>query len=406
MTVTAAQMKEIERKADESGLSYYQMMENAGTSAYKIICEKYPAADEFIILIGKGNNGGDGCVVARLAAEDGKRAVIITVEGNPVTADAITNFGLLKNLPVEIKTIDEIREAKLSENAVVVDAIYGTGFHGSLRPAGAAACAYINSAPARVAALDVPSGVNCDTAQAADGAVKADITISFHAFKPVHENEAARAYCGESVLADIGIKEKEKNMKICVFGASSSKIDQSYINAAQSLCEELGKRGHSLVFGAGANGLMGAAARGFHKSGAKVTGVVPSFFRTDYVEELYEQCDEFIYTETMAERKAKMEELADVFIVVPGGIGTFEEFFEVLVLKQLCRHNKPIAIYDINNYYESIEALLDHAVDEKFLAENGRRLYRHFEKDEAGALIEYIESEQEQAKPVSEVKYG
>ena len=195
-------------------------------------------------------------------------------------------------------------------------------------------------------------------------------------------------------------------MNICVFGAASSQIDKSYVDAVEDLCAELGRRGHSLVFGAGNNGLMGAAARGFHKGGGKVTGVVPEFFREEGVESLYEKCDEFIYTETMAQRKAKMEELADVFVITPGGIGTFEEFFEVLVLKQLNRHNKPLAIYDVNNYYESLEALLKHAVDEYFLHENCKELYRHFEAGQAGQLIEYIEAEQKTIRPVSEVKYG
>ena len=195
-------------------------------------------------------------------------------------------------------------------------------------------------------------------------------------------------------------------MNICVFGAASSQIDKSYVSAVEDLCTELGRHGHSLVFGAGNNGLMGAAARGFHKSGGKVTGVVPKFFREEGVESLYEKCDEFIYTETMAQRKAKMEDLADVFIITPGGIGTFEEFFEVLVLKQLNRHNKPIAIYDVNNYYESLEALLKHAVDEYFLHENCKELYRHFEEGQTRQLIEYIEDEQKTIRPVSEVKYG
>lgn len=195
-------------------------------------------------------------------------------------------------------------------------------------------------------------------------------------------------------------------MNICVFGAASSQIDKHYVEMTQKLCAELGRRGHNLVFGAGANGLMGAAARGFHEGGGTVTGVVPSFFRTDFIEELYEQCDEFIYTETMAQRKAKMEDLADVFIVAPGGIGTFEEFFEVLVLKQLGRHNKPIAIYDVNNYYESIEALLKHAIDEKFLHSNCAELYGHFEEDQTEELMAYIEVECKPVIPVNEVKYG
>lgn len=195
-------------------------------------------------------------------------------------------------------------------------------------------------------------------------------------------------------------------MNICIFGAASGQIDKTYIEAVEELCAELAKRGHSLVFGAGAHGLMGAAARGFHSVKGTVTGVVPEFFRTDGVEDLYEECDEFIYTQTMAQRKAKMEELADCFITVPGGIGTFEEFFEVLVQRQLNLHTRPIAVYDVNNYYEALETMLERAVEECFLRDSRKDLYRYFKENEKEALISYIEREQKSSKSVSELKFG
>ena len=203
ITVTAAQMKEIEKKADAGGLSYLQMMENAGCAAYKIMMQRYPHAESLAVFAGKGNNAGDGFVVARLAAEEGKKVKVILTEGEPKTADAVTNFSLLKGLPVRIVSVEEVNGPV--EADIVVDAIYGTGFHGDLRPAGKKACELINSSAGAVAALDVPSGVNCDSAQAAEGAVRALLTISFHAYKPVHVSEDAKEYCGESVLADIGI---------------------------------------------------------------------------------------------------------------------------------------------------------------------------------------------------------
>ena len=136
-------------------------------------------------------------------------------------------------------------------------------------------------------------------------------------------------------------------MKICVFGAASNEIDKQYIDRVEEVCKALGERGHELVFGAGANGLMGAAARGMKAGGGKITGVIPEFFRAETIEEIYSECDELIFTETMQERKKTMEDHADAFIVVPGGIGTFEEMFEVLTLKQLGRHSKPIVFYNI-----------------------------------------------------------
>ena len=111
-------------------------------------------------------------------------------------------------------------------------------------------------------------------------------------------------------------------MKICIFGAASAHIDEIYIKAVEELGEKLAKRGHTLVFGAGATGLMGAAARGFKRGGAFVHGVIPEFFRDEQVEAIYGDCDKITYTKTMSERKFIMEEEAEAFIIAPGGIGT------------------------------------------------------------------------------------
>lgn len=177
-------------------------------------------------------------------------------------------------------------------------------------------------------------------------------------------------------------------MNICVYGAASTKIDKSYISAVEDLGVSMAKQGDNLVFGAGGNGLMGAAARGVKQGGGKITGVIPHFFRDEEIEEIYGECDELIFTDTMRERKAKMEELSDAFIVVPGGIGTFEEFFEILTLKQLGRHDKPIAIYNVNGFYDNIEKLMYDAMNEKFIRSNCRMLYMIFsDMDEMFAYV-------------------
>lgn len=177
-------------------------------------------------------------------------------------------------------------------------------------------------------------------------------------------------------------------MKISVYGASSDVIDSVYITAVEKLGNEMGKRGHSLIFGGGASGVMGAAARGMSAQNAEIIGVAPSFFNVDGV--LYEGCTDFIYTETMHERKYIMEEKADAFIIAPGGIGTFEEFFEALTLKQLGRHNKPIAIFNVNGYYDEMEALLNKAISGKFMKDSCQALYHFF--DDVSLMLDYIES--------------
>ncbi|MBR2877524.1 MAG: TIGR00730 family Rossman fold protein [Clostridia bacterium] len=193
-------------------------------------------------------------------------------------------------------------------------------------------------------------------------------------------------------------------MKICVFGAASYEIDKSYIDAVEKLGEEMAKRGHALVFGAGGNGLMGAAARGVTKGGGEIYGVIPTFFRDETIELIYDKCTELIYTETMAERKAKMEDLAEAFIITPGGIGTLEEFFQVLTLKQLGRHVKPIVILDVNGYYKKLEAFLDTALDQKFINANCKDLYYYAKSAEDA--VSYIENDKQIRKDVHDLKQG
>ena len=177
-------------------------------------------------------------------------------------------------------------------------------------------------------------------------------------------------------------------MNICLYGASSTEIDNSYITATETLGEVIGTKGHNMVYGGGKNGLMGAAARGVVRGGGKVIGVAPSFFQIDGV--LFEDCAEFIYTETMRERKQIMEQRSDAFIVVPGGIGTFDEFFEIFTLRQLGRHNKPIAIFNINGYYDNLVKMLENAVNERFMTCKALELAPVF--NDALALVEHLES--------------
>lgn len=205
-TVTAAQMKEIERAADAAGLSYRQMMENAGCRAHESICRRCPGPGTAVVFAGKGNNGGDGFVVARLLAQDGVKVRVILCESLPVTEDAAYNFERLAG--VEIWPLDELGEAQEAELLacdVVVDALYGTGFHGALRPNGLRAADMINRAAGHVCALDLPSGINADTGEAAQGAVKAEWTVTFHARKQGQLAPQATAHCGEIEVVDIGI---------------------------------------------------------------------------------------------------------------------------------------------------------------------------------------------------------
>lgn len=178
-------------------------------------------------------------------------------------------------------------------------------------------------------------------------------------------------------------------MKICVYGASSNVIAQNYIEAGEALGLAMAKRGHSLVFGGGASGMMGAAARGMTQGSGEIIGVAPRFFDVDGV--LYPHCTEFIFTETMRERKSIMEEKADAFIMTPGGIGTFEEFYEILTLRQLGRHSKPIAILNVDDYYRPLIEMQEKAIAQSFMKPECEALCGWF--DDVSQLLDYLETE-------------
>lgn len=199
--VTSLQMKEIERKADAAGLSYYQMMENAGTGAAALIDKAFPVSEKKVLIIcGKGNNGGDGFVAARKFREWGAAVMLILAEGEPKTEDARKNWQLCEKM--EIPVLQQFEEADL-----IVDAIYGTGFHGTLREPVKTLIRLINRSEAKVWALDIPSGLNGDSCEADEDTVRADDTIVFHRLKPAHADVGCRQYCGRISCISIGIED-------------------------------------------------------------------------------------------------------------------------------------------------------------------------------------------------------
>ncbi len=193
-------------------------------------------------------------------------------------------------------------------------------------------------------------------------------------------------------------------MRICVYGAASSAIDPEYIKRVEDFCCNLAQRGHSLVFGGGAGGLMGAAARGFKKGKGHIIGVIPKFFFDSEIEELCDFCDQVFTPDTMRERKQIMEDAADAFIVTPGGIGTYEEYFEILTLKQLCRHTKPIAVYNVMGFYDDMQKAVDGAIDKGFIKDNCRKLF--LVSEDTDEIVKYIEGPQISFSSVKDLKDG
>lgn len=178
-------------------------------------------------------------------------------------------------------------------------------------------------------------------------------------------------------------------MNICIYGASSNNINAEYKEAVFFLGTEIARRGHGLVFGGGDEGLMGAAVSGVQSLGGFSLGVAPHFFDKPGI--LNNKCSEFIFTDTMRQRKQIMEDRSDAFIAVPGGIGTFEEFFEILTLRQLGQHNKPVALFNVCSYYDHLVEMLRHALDQGFMRQGSENIFHVF--NDPSAMLDYIEKE-------------
>lgn len=171
---------------------------------------------------------------------------------------------------------------------------------------------------------------------------------------------------------------------ITVFCGSSSGFRPEYAEAAVNLARLLVERNIGLVYGGGNLGLMGVIADEVMRRGGRVTGIIPdSLFQKEVGNR---EITELRVVGSMHERKASMAELADGFIAMPGGIGTFEEFFEILTWAQLGFHEKPCALLNVANYYDGLLALCDHAVSEGFLRPVHRRLI--LDDSDAVSLLE------------------
>lgn len=157
-------------------------------------------------------------------------------------------------------------------------------------------------------------------------------------------------------------------MKITLYGAASEHIDDIYKEQVFELGREIARRGHTMVFGAGSTGLMGAAARGVARENGSLIGVTPHFMHS--LEPVFELCTELIDTETMSERKDRMEQLADAFVIVPGGIGTFDEFFQILTLRVLGRHKKPIILFNVCNFWDNLLSVIGCDIFKGFIGPN------------------------------------
>jgi uncharacterized protein (TIGR00730 family) len=177
--------------------------------------------------------------------------------------------------------------------------------------------------------------------------------------------------------------------RICVYCGSSDKVAPKYLDAANAMGLCLAQKGIGLVYGGGSTGLMGAVANAVLAGGGEAIGVIPEFFDTP--ELAHRQLTELVRVGDMHQRKAKMAQLAEGFIALPGGFGTFEELFEIITWAQIGLHANPIGVLNIDGYFDPLIDLINHAQSQGFIYVEHKHLIAFETEPEAllGAMSRY-----------------
>jgi uncharacterized protein (TIGR00730 family) len=176
---------------------------------------------------------------------------------------------------------------------------------------------------------------------------------------------------------------------VTVYCSSSSAVSPEYHSAARDLGMAIAQEGWGLVYGGNFVGLMAAVAQGARDAGGKVIGITPQLMVDKGLSD--PKADELIVTNDMRDRKGLLEQRGDAFVALPGGLGTFEEVFEILVGRQLGYHNKPIVLLNIADYYRPLLTMLEHGITQKFIKTAARELF--FVADDVPDAIEYLKKD-------------
>ena len=163
---------------------------------------------------------------------------------------------------------------------------------------------------------------------------------------------------------------------VTVYCSSSTRVPKFYFEAAAELGEAIARAGWRLVYGGNRIGCMDALASSARAAGGKVVGITPQLLVDEGIAD--ELCDELIVTAGMRDRKALLEDRGDAFIGLPGGLGTFEELFEIIVGKVLGCHGKPIVLLNVEGYYSPLLTMIDHGIELGFIRPNAREAFAVF----------------------------
>ena len=173
---------------------------------------------------------------------------------------------------------------------------------------------------------------------------------------------------------------------ICVYCGSSDKIHADYITAAYEMGAALAGHHLRLVYGAGSTGLMGAVAKGALENGGEVVGVIPAIFNTPTL--VHHGLTRLEIVDDMHKRKARLAELSDAFIALPGGFGTMEELFEMLTWAQIGLHKKPVGLLNVRHYFDPLLKLIENARVEGFIYSEHQELFTS--SDKPSVLLEAL----------------
>ena len=178
---------------------------------------------------------------------------------------------------------------------------------------------------------------------------------------------------------------------ICVFGSVNENIDEKFKNEAYNLGKKIAENNYGLIYSGKKGGTSGSVAKGAASANkTPIIGIMPDYFKQMFPDEIFNECTEIIFTEDISKRKELMKQKADAIIVLPGGIGTLDEFFDTILTIRLGLIKKPIIIFNIDNYYNSLIKMIDKAIKLNFIQEEYKSLYKVC--DNIQDIFNYIEN--------------
>ncbi len=341
----AAEIKQIEqRAAKSSGYALYHLMEQAGMAAWLYILKFWPKANKIAIVCGKGNNAGDGFVLARIAASEGKQVQVLGVDADAeFTGDAKIALQSMNEHGIHLQAFNK---ALLSSQELIIDAILGTGFKGMLREPYLQVIetinAFLETERISVFSIDIPSGLGSDTGFANPVAIKATRTLTYIALKAGMVTGHARDYCGKIDLDLLGIDEKcPKHFPLFAWIDSTDQLIHNL--PGRSKVSHKGDHGHLLLIGGdyGFGGAILMSAIAAARSGA---GMLTILTRDAHVGPILSQCPEaMIRSIEDADDPVLAKILKNVSAVVIGpGLG--KEEWGTGLLKIICTTNLSVLV--------------------------------------------------------------